>query len=189
MKPFIAIKPSFTTSFLTVIALLLVIPGCKLPTFSFKAGGKNNVEIPGKTISVGYFENKAALSSSSASILFTEGLRNIMLNQSKKNLVTDNADWEIEGEIKDYRIAPVTIQAGSDVAAQNRLTMSIFVTWKYNGEVSDDDPLEIEGKHTFSAFVDYDSTREFNSIEESLLNELIRQLTQDIFDRIFGGKW
>jgi hypothetical protein len=179
----------YTANGALILLMVFFILSCKLPTYSFKAGGKNNVEIPGKTISVGYFENKAALSSSSASILFTEGLRNLMLNQSKKNLVTDNADWEIEGEIKDYRIAPVTIQAGSDIAAQNRLTMSIYVAWKYTGEVSEDNAMEKEGKQTFSAFVDYDSSREFSTVEEALLNELIRQLTQDIFDRIFGGKW
>jgi hypothetical protein len=181
-------KSYYFKSFIILLTTILMVQ-CKLPNFSFKSGGKSNAEIPGKTISVGYIENRAALSSSSASILFTEGLKNIMLAQSKKNLVEENADWEIEGEIKDYRISPVSIQAGSVTASQNRLTMSVNVEWKYNGETEENPAFDTKGNETFSAFVDYDSTRDFTSIEEQLLNELIRQLTQDIFDRIFGGKW
>lgn len=181
-------KSYYFKSFLILLITILMVQ-CKLPNFSFKSGGKSNTEIPGKTISVGYFENRAALSSSSASILFTEGLKNIMLSQSKKTLVDANADWEIEGEIKDYRIAPVSIQAGSVTAAQNRLTMSVSVEWRYNGETEEKPAFDVKGKENFSAFVDYDSSRDFTNIEEQLLNELIRQLTQDIFDRIFGGKW
>ena len=41
----------------------------------------------------------------------------------------------------------------------------------------------------FKAFVDYDSNTDFNSIEEELVENLNYQLTQDIFDRIFGGEW
>lgn len=174
---------------ISILLTIIAFTQCKLPNFSFKSGGKSNEEIPGNTISVSYFDNKAALSSSSASILFTEGLRNTMLSQSKKSLVDANADWEISGEIREYRISPISIQAGSEVAAQNRLTMSIFVEWKYTGEKAENATFDYEGVETFSAFVDYDSSRDFSTVEEALLNELIRQLTQDIFDRVFGGKW
>ncbi len=43
--------------------------------------------------------------------------------------------------------------------------------------------------HNFSAFVDYNSTEDFISIEETLIETLNNQLTQDIFDKAFGGEW
>ena len=41
----------------------------------------------------------------------------------------------------------------------------------------------------FSAFVDYDATSDFSSIEEELVENLNYQITQDVFDKIFGGEW
>ena len=41
-----------------------------------------------------------------------------------------------------------------------------------------------------SAFVaDYDATSDFSSIEEELVENLNYQITQDVFDKIFGGEW
>ena len=36
----------------------------------------------------------------------------------------------------------------------------------------------------FSAFVDYDATSDFSSIEEELVENLNYQITQDVFDKI-----
>jgi hypothetical protein len=161
-----------------------------LPVFSLKPGGKSKSEIPGKTIQVNFFENKSSLASSSASIQLTEGLRDIVLTQSKKELTAQNGDWLIEGEISDYRISPISIQAGTDVAAQNRLTMTVNFSWEYFKELGEDETnIEREGRKSVSAFVDYDSQVNFASVEGELLNELVRQLSQDIYDGIFGGKW
>ncbi len=163
---------------------------CKLPSFSLKPGGKSNQEIPGKSIQVDYFENKSSLASSSAGILLTEGVRDVVLTQSKKELVSENGDWQVEGVISDYRISPISIQAGTDVAAQNRLTMTVSFTWEYVGELDENSAnTATEGKESASAFVDYDSQSNFASVEGELLTELVRQLSQDVYDKIFGGKW
>ena len=42
---------------------------------------------------------------------------------------------------------------------------------------------------SFNAFVDYDAQNDFNSLEESLIESLNYQITQDIFDKVFGGEW
>ena len=41
----------------------------------------------------------------------------------------------------------------------------------------------------FRAFIDYDANEDFNSKEEELVEAINFQLTQDIFDKIFGGEW
>jgi hypothetical protein len=130
------------------------------------------------------------LASSSASIQLTEGIREVVLTQSKKELVAENGDWQVEGVISDYRISPISIQAGTDIAAQNRLTMTVSFTWEYKGELDENSANTVtEGKESASAFVDYDSQSNFASVEGELLNELVRQLSQDVYDKIFGGKW
>lgn len=156
-----------------------------------KPGGKNNDEIPGKSIQVSYFENRSNLASSSASIVLTEGIRDVVLSQSKMELVNEKGEWVLEGVITDYRISPISIQAGSEVAAQNRLTMSVSFSWEYINadELDEESTLVTEGQSTLSAFVDYDSSQDFASAESDLLTELVRQLSQDIYDKVFGGKW
>ena len=170
--------------------LVFSLGNCKLPTFSLKPGGKSSKVIPGKSIQVNFFENKSSLASSSASIQLTEGIRDIVLTQSKKELTTQKGDWVIDGVIVDYKISPISIQAGTDVAAQNRLIMTVQFSWEYVGELDESNAdMEREGKATASSFVDYDSQANFASAEGELLIELVRQLSQDIYDRVFGGKW
>lgn len=155
-----------------------------------KAGGKSNEEIPGKSIQVDFFENRSTLASSTSSIVLTEGIREVVLTQSKKELVSESGDWLIEGVISDYRISPIAIQAGSETAAQNRLTMTVNFSWKYTREIDEESTsYELEGNESVSSFVDYDSSVDFSAVEDELLTELVRQLSQDIYDKVFGGKW
>ncbi len=171
---------------------------CKLPSFSLKPGGKNNAEIPGNSVQVDYFENQSSLASSSASITLTEEIKDIVLAQSKKELVSEQGDWLINGVITQYIVNPISIQSGTDNAQQNRLSMTVKVTCLLNDELMKDgnlqkrdslviDPTTRDG--TFNAYVDFDATKSFSAIEDELLTELVRQLSQDIYDRIFGGKW
>ena len=168
-----------------IFFILLFIVGCALPRFSMKPGGKgNDKEIPGKTIQVDFFENKSPLASSTVSSAFTEGLRDIMLSQTPLELVANDGDLLFEGFISGYRISPLAIQAGSETAAQNRLTMSINVSHSY----AKIDSLGFNNM-LFSAFVDYNATDNFSAIEEELIKELNYQLTQNVYDKAFGGDW
>ena len=168
-----------------IFVVLFFNISCALPRFSMKPGGAgNDKEIPGKTIQVDFFENKSSLASSTVSTAFTEGLRDIMLSQTPLELVADNGDLIFEGFISDYRISPLAIQAGSETAAQNRLTMSINVSHSY----AKIDSLGFNNM-LFSAFVDYNAKDNFSAIEEELIKELNYQLTQNVYDKAFGGDW
>ena len=127
--------------------------GCALPKFSFKPAGKGNQkEIPANTIQIDFFENNSSLASSTVSASFTESLRDLMQAQTSLDLVSENGDVVFSGNIKEYKISPVNIQAGSEAAAQNRLTMVVTV----NEYFSLIDSLALNN-HSFSAFVDYNS--------------------------------
>jgi len=107
-----------------------------------------------------------------------------MLSQTPLELVASNGDLLFEGFISDYRISPLAIQAGSETAAQNRLTMSINVSHSY----AKIDSLGFNNM-LFSAFVDYNAKDNFSTIEEELIKELNYQLTQNVYDKAFGGDW
>lgn len=177
------------SKFLTITLVLILLTQCKLPSFSLKQGGKNNEEIPGETVQVDFFENRSSLASSNSSIVLTEGIREVVLTQSKKELVAESGDWVIEGSITNYKINPIAIQAGTENAAQNRLTMTVSFSWEYTGEEVEESSFELEGNESVSSFVDYDSSSDLAAVEDELLTELVRQLSQDIYDKVFGGKW
>ena len=165
--------------------ILTALLSCTLPKFSFKPAGKGNQkDIPASTIQIDFFENSSALASSTVSASFTESLRDLMQAQTSLDLVSENGEVVFSGNIKEYKISPVNIQANTESAAQNRLTMVVTV----NEYFPLNDSLAMNNL-SFSAFVDYNSSEEFNNIEESLIESLNYQLTQDIFDKAFGGEW
>ncbi len=167
------------------IAIIASIYGCSFPKFSFKPAGKGNQkEIPAKSIQIDFFENSSALASSTVSSSFTEYLRDLMQSQTTLNLVSEDGDVVFSGTIKKYSISPINIQAETESAAQNRLTMVVAVNEYF--PIIDSMAMN---NHNFSAFVDYNSTEDFISIEETLIETLNNQLTQDIFDKAFGGEW
>ena len=169
---------------LQLILILIISNSCALPQFSFKASGSENKEIDAKTVQVDYFQNKSAIGGPFLGASFTESLRDIMQSQTKLNLVDNNGDLQISGNIKNYNISPVNIQAGSETAAQNRLKMTVSIDTYYKNN----DSIGLR-KSPFSAFVDYNSNIDFSSIEETLVENLNYQITQDIYDKIFGGEW
>jgi len=169
---------------LKIIILSLILTACSFPQFSFKSGGSETKEIDAETVQVNYFDNKSAIGGPFLGASFTESLRDIMQAQTKLNLVAKNGDLQISGIIKNYLISPVNIQAGSESAAQNRLKMSVSVDTYYKKN----DSIGLN-KSLFSAFVDYNASSDFTTVEEELVENLNYQITQDIFDKVFGGEW
>ena len=158
--------------------------GCALPQFSFKSGGSETKEIQANSVQVDYFENNSTIGGAFLGASFTESLRDIMQSQTKLNLVDNDGDVQITGLIKDYLITSVNIQAGSESAAQNRLQMTVTVNTYFKNQ----DSVGLNNS-LFKAFIDYNAASDFNSLEEELVENLNYQLTQDIFDKIFGGEW
>lgn len=133
-----------------------------------------------KTVSVEYFGNQSSIAGPQVPQKFTEKLRDVLQSQTNLSLVAKNGDLQFSGYIADYVVSPVAIQ-GTDNAAQNRLTISVYV--KY---INPYDPSK-SFEQTFTRYMDYDGTKNIAEVENSLLNEIFRQLTEDIFNRAFNN--
>ena len=90
-------------------------------------------------------------------------------------MLSEGGDLEFEGQITGYETRPMNIKEG-DLAAQNRLTVTIKV--KYTNNKNHDDDWE----KSFSAYEDYDSTQSLNEVEDALMEEILVKLTDDIFN-------
>ena len=128
-----------------------------------------------KTVSVAYFENVAPLINPNLSQVFTEKLKDIFIVQTNLTLTQKNGDLHFEGNITDYNIRPMNVQAGNQVA-QNRLTISVRVTFTNRVEPKND------FEKTFTRFADFDANQSLNAVEADLVEQITEELTQDVFN-------
>jgi hypothetical protein len=136
-----------------------------------------------KTINVRYFENNAQLVVNNLSQAFTEALKDRIRSQTRLGIVQGEANASLEGSITGYSIAPVAIQATGDntapIAGASRLSITVKV--KYTNEF--DKKLNFE--QDFTRFRDFRG--DIASQEQALIQDINKQLTEDIFNRAFNN--
>ena len=154
-----------------MLFLTAIISGCGVYSFT---GASISPDI--KTINITVFQNRASLVQPALSQLFTDKLKEKFISQTSLQLVDEEADLIMEGYISDYRTNPVAIQ-GTETAALNRLTITIQV--KFTNEKD----AKMNFDAAFSRYADYDSQRNLNEVELTLIEEINRQLVDDIFNR------
>jgi hypothetical protein len=148
-----------------------IISSCKI-SYSFTGA---NISPDVKTFSVYYFPNRARLVNPTLSQTFTEALREKLQRQTSLNELGENGDLIFEGQITGYEVRPMSIQK-EDMAALNRLTISVNL--KYTNNKDPEQNIE----RSFSAFEDFDSTSSLSDVEDGLVPEIIKKLTEDIFN-------
>jgi len=167
-------KRSTLQILLSVIFVALIFTACKI-TYSFTGASiAPNV----KTFSVYYFPNRAKLVNPNLSQLLTQGqdgLENKLIKQTSLNQIKENGDLEFSGQITEYDVKPMNISKG-DLAAQNRLTISIKVKFVNNKD------HEQDWEKTFTEYEDFDSNRSLSDAEDALVTEIIKKLADDIFN-------
>lgn len=151
--------------------LLLGVWGCK---FSYKFTGAS-IPPEAKTISITYFPNQAALVNPTLSQTFTEGMRDFFQRQVRLSMVERGGDLSFEGEIKDYRLDPVSVQADA-MAAMTRLTIKVNVRFTNRFDAEQD------FEKTFSQFVEFDNSVDYSSAEQGLVEEI----NELIYDKVFN---
>ena len=152
-------------------AAAALVSACGIYSFS-----GTSIQPDVKSITIGFFEYKALRVNPSLSNDLTEALRTQFRKMTRLEQVDMDGDLEITGEITGYEVKATAVTA-DEVAAQNRLTITVKVNF-HNRKYPDDD---FEGQ-SFSAYEDYDSTLSLDSVESSLCQEIITKLIDDIFN-------
>ncbi len=162
----------FKISFTIIVATLLSSCGI----YNFTGGNVGTAQ----TYQVNFFDNLAT--QSPGSVIepgldrdFTIALQDMIQNQTSLKLSSDNADLIYEGEITEYRIAPMSATANM-TAAQNRLSMSVNV--RFTNTTKEDADFE----RRFSFFFDYPADALLNSVKTEAHQVLFERITQDIFN-------
>jgi hypothetical protein len=160
----------------TLLVSILLVTGCRIQ-YSFTGA---SIAPDVKTVYIDYFPNRARVVNPTLSNTFTEALKDKFVNETGLTLRNDQGDLEFSGEITGYDIRPLSIQQssnGRDVASQNRLTVTVKVKFVNNKDHDQD------FNSTFSAFFDWDSTKNLSDVEDQAVSEITAQLVDDIFNR------
>lgn len=97
------------------------------------------------------------------------------MSQTPLSLVKSGGDLHFEGTITGYTITSVGIKSG-ETASYNRLTITLKVA--FTNETAPENDFD----KSYSRYADYDVTSSFASVESSLVEEIVEQLIDDIFN-------
>ncbi|MDE7072556.1 MAG: hypothetical protein K2O66_04245 [Bacteroidales bacterium] len=159
--------------FLSVVLFLGLLTACGIYSLSGAS-----IPADAKTMSVGYFRNRAPSVQATLSSVFTDKVKDYLISQSNLTLIDGFADLQFSGEIVGYSINPTSIQS-NDKAAMNRLTITVQV--RYKNRFDDKSGFS----QNFSRYRDYDANLSLASVESGLIEEIVEELVEDIYQRAF----
>lgn len=154
----------------------LFLTGCTV-NYSF-----TGADIPAEadTFSIRQFRIVTPMAAPNYDLTLTEALKDLMLAQTRLDLVDKKGDLQYEGTITRYETGNAAV-SGDELATLNRLSISVKVKYINTFE------REKNFERTFTRFADYDSNIDFNAVELELIDEINAQLIQDIFDASLGA--
>jgi lipopolysaccharide assembly LptE-like protein len=132
-----------------------------------------------KTVKVNFIENKAPYVNPQLSPRLTDKLRQKIVGQTRLSQTNnDNADWIVGGRITNYAFS--TSGISQQQVATNRLTVTVHITLN-------DQKANKNQEYDVSRNFEYSGNMSLQQAEASLGDEIIRGLTDDIFNRLFSN--
>lgn len=165
-------RTSVFTRFLAIIGILWLLPGC----YTFK-----DVSIPPeiKTVKVNYLENKARYINPTLSPQLTDRLRQKIVNQTRLiQTNNDDAHYVISGQITGYDV--ITTGVSQQQASVNRLNVTFHLELRDNVNNKD---TESDISRSF----DFSANLSLSQAEAQLREDILKNLTDEIFNKIFSN--
>ncbi len=161
--------------FFFLFLLSISLAGCGNNGYSFKG-----ISIPPEvtTYYVSQFKSNALNAPPTLAPEMTDALDGKIRRETR--LVNNNTEPDIEfkGTIVDFRVSSEAPQPG-EFSSINRLT--IVTAIEYISKTNEEDDF----KKNFSFFFDFPATTELASIQSEAIEDILDQLTEDIFNKAF----
>ncbi|HBC20620.1 MAG TPA: hypothetical protein DC009_00620 [Porphyromonadaceae bacterium] len=162
---------------LTAIATTPLFTSC-VPRYTLN-GSAINYDIY-KSISIGEFPIRAALVYPPLQQTFENTLRDAVARQTRLQVIDNNADMSLTGEITGYSLSPQSV--GEDAyATQTRLTITMRV--KYTDAANPANNVD----QSFSAYRDFSSSVMLTDVQDDLCTEISKELVDLIFNATLGN--
>jgi hypothetical protein len=158
-----------------LLPLIVLCSGCGI--YSFRdAVIPDNV----KTVKIGFIENKARYVNPQLAPLLTDKLLQKIIGQTKLTRTnSDDAHYQIFATITNYDPTQ-TVGVSAQQATTNRLTVTVHVLLK---KTLDNKEQEFDVSRNF----DFSANLSLNQAEGQLMEDIVRNITDDIFNQIFSN--
>lgn len=176
-KRFVTILFS-ASQFTILIAIVIAFTGCGI--YSFSPKGTLDPDI--KTVRVNTIDNRAPYVNPQLAPNLADRLRQKITRQTKLSQTNrDDANLDINATVTDYSVLTTAISNsnGQTQTSINRLNVTVHVI--INNQLKND-TKQYDVSHSF----DFDANLSLNQAEAKLLEEMIRNLSDEIFNRIFS---
>jgi hypothetical protein len=149
--------------------------GCKLYKFADVSIDPNI-----KTVRVNFIDNRASYVNPQLSPQFTEKLRQKIISQTKLTQINSGTpNLEISGRVTQYSVSTSAIS--NQQVATNRLTVAIHLS--VQNHLVNEAPKEYDISRSY----EFAATLTLAQAEANLLEEIIRNLVDESFNRIFSN--
>ena len=156
-----------------VLLLALLVSAC---TISYRFNGASIDYETTKTIQIDNFPIRSAYVWAPMQSIFQNNLTDIYTNQTKLRQVKKNGDLQLAGEIVAFDQYNKGISSDG-YSSQVQLKMTVNVRFVNNNDHNED------FERQFSATTEYDASQQLTAVQE----ELVTQMTKDITDQIFNA--
>jgi hypothetical protein len=159
------------------MALVCLISICTLSAckVSFSFNGASIDYTKTKTIQIADFPIRSSYVWGPMAPMFNNALKDIYANHTRLSQVKRNGDLKVEGEITQYSQRNKSVSS-EGYSAQTELSMTVNV--RFTNTVNQNESFERQ----FTATQTYETTQSLASVQEELVQAMVKDLTEQIFN-------
>ena len=157
---------------LAISIIAVIVTSCSV---SYKFNGASIDYNTTKTIQIADFPIRSSYVWGPMASIFNNQLKDIYANHTKLMQVRRNGDLKVEGEITRYEQRNKAVSA-EGYSGQTELSMTVNVRFTNNKNHTED------FERTFTATSTYETTQSLNSVQEELVTQMCKEITDQIFN-------
>ncbi|ALO48960.1 LptE family protein [Hoylesella enoeca] len=163
---------SKATNKFILLVLALIVSACSV---KFRLDGASIDYTKTKTIQIVDFPIRSSYVWGPMGPMFNNQLKDVFANHTRLIQVKRNGDLKIEGEITQYSQRNKAVSS-EGYSAQTELSITVNVRFTNNANHKED------FERQFTATSSYETTRSLNSVQEQLVTEMVKDLTDQIYN-------
>lgn len=156
----------------SVCVVVMLLSSCSV---SYKFNGASIDYTKTKTIQIADFPIRSSYVWGPMGPLFNNTLKDEFANHTHLSQVKRNGDMKIEGEITQYNQRNKSVSS-QGYSAQTELSMTVNVRFTNNANHTYDFEKQ------FTATSTYETTKSLNSVQEELVTQMVKDLSDQIFN-------
>ena len=160
---------------IAIVAIIVMITSFTACQVSYKFNGASIDYTKTKTIQIADFPIQASYVWGPMASIFNNQLKDQFANHTKLIQVKRNGDLKIEGEITRYDQRNKSVSS-EGYSSQTELSMTVNVRFTNNTNHAED------FEQQFTATSTYENTQTLNSVQEELVTQMVKEITDQIFN-------